>query len=176
MGREGDFLIMLLFALALAAETPLLPVEPMFTEISRDPITDQVKAFAIVQDGLNRISVGCDPTRFDGIRVTLTSQHWLGRGEPFVGARGLTYRFDDAPARRMMWMVEDRSARIFYGRNVRSFVRWLATSQQLTFRTRTVDEHRLDISIRLVGTPGPLRQVLEACGEDRLIERVFPDA
>jgi hypothetical protein len=167
---------MLTLALALAAAPPLSPAEPMFTEITRDPITDHVRAFAIVQDGLNRISVGCDPTRFDGLRVTLTSQHWLGRGEPFVGARGLTYRFDDAPARRMLWMVEDRSARIFYGRNVRSFVRWLANSDSLVFRTRTIDEHRLDIAFRLIETRAPLRQVLEACGEDRLIERVFPDA
>lgn len=167
---------MLLFALALAAGPPLPPPQPMFAEISRDPITDEIKAFATVQDGMNRISVGCDPTRFDGLRVSLTARTWLGRGEPFVGARGLTYRFDDAPPRRMLWMFSDRSARIFYRRNVRSFVQWLANSDHLVFRTRTVDERRLDIAFRLVGTREPLRRVLEACGEDRLTERVFPDA
>ncbi len=167
---------MLIFALALAAEPPLPLPQPMFAEISRDPITDEIKAFAIVQDGMNRISVGCDPTRFDGLRVSLTARTWLGRGEPIVGARGLTYRFDDAPARRMLWNFSDRSARIFYRRNVRTFVRWLAYSDRLAFRTRTVDEHRLDIGFRLVNTREPLRQVLEACGETRLLDQVFPDA
>ncbi len=168
---------MLLLALAaLATDPPPLPPQPMFAEISRDPITDEVKAFAIQQDGLNRISVGCDPTRFDGLRVTVTSRQWLGRGEIVVGARGLTYRFDDAPARRMLWLINDRSARIVYRRNVRHFVRWLANSQRLVFRTRTIDEKRLDMAFRLTGVREPLDQVLTACGEDRLREQVFPDA
>jgi len=168
---------MLLLALAaLATDPPPLPPQPMFAEISRDPITDQVKAFAVQQDGLNRISIGCDPTRFDGLRVTVTSRHWLGRGEVFVGARGLTYRFDDAPARRMLWLIKDRSARIVYRRNVRSFVRWLSNAERLAFRTRTIDEKRLDIGFRLTGVRQPLEQVLAACGEERLRDEVFPDA
>ena len=168
--------MLLLTLAAFAADPPPLPPQPMFAEISRDPITDEVKAFAVQQDGLNRISVGCDPTRFDGLRVTVTSRHWLGRGEIVVGARGLTYRFDDAPARRMLWLIEDRSARIVYRRNVRSFVGWMAGAQRVVFRTRTIDEQRLDIPFRLTGVRDPLHQVLTACGEDRLREQVFPDA
>ena len=167
---------MLLIALALAAEPALPPPQPMFAEISRDPITDEIKAFAIQQDGMNRISVGCDPTRFDGLRVTLVSNRWLGRGEPFVGARGLSYRFDDAPPRRMLWLFHDRSARIFLRRNVRTFVQWLASSQHLVFRTNDVEEHRLDIAIRLTDTREPLMRVLDACGANRIREQAFPDA
>lgn len=167
---------MLLAALALIAEPAPPPIQPMFVEISRDPITDHVKAFAIQQDGMNRISVGCDPTRFDGLRVTLTSNRWLGRGEAFVGARGLTYRFDDAPPRRMLWLVDDRSARIARRSNARRFVAWLASSERLVIRGRDVEENRLTITIRLTDVREPLLRVLEACGAERTREEAFPDA
>ena len=160
----------------MAPLPPLMPPEPMFAEIWRDPITDEVKAFATQQDGLNRIAVGCDPTRFDGLRVTLTTRHWLGRGEIVVGARGLTHRFDDARPQRMLWLVRDRSARLVHRRNIRSFLRWMAVSETLAFRTRNFEEDRLDLSFRLTDVRGPLVRVLEACGENRMLEQVFPDA
>lgn len=163
---------MLLIALALAA-IDLPPPRPMAVEVSRDPITDQVRASANLYDSGQRLTLACDAAHFQGLRVSFTSSAWLSRGNIFTGERPLTYRFDDNEPRRHEWLIRDRSARLESRGEILSFVSALIGADRLVFRTRDVEEHRLDISFRIVGARPAVAQLLDACGEGALRVRLF---
>src|SRR4029453_19305469 len=97
---------MFLMALALSAIEP--PPRPMEVELVHDAINDNLRAYAIQRDHRNRLVVRCGPHRYDGARVPFQSERWPGRGNVFTGERPVIYRFDQGPARRMMWDVNDR--------------------------------------------------------------------
>lgn len=163
---------MLLIALALAA-IDLPPPQPMAVEVSRDPITDQVRASADLYDIRQRLTLACDATHYRGIRVSFTSSAWLSRGNVFTGERPLTYRFDQDEPRRHEWNIRDRSARLESRGEVTAFVRALIDAELLVFRTRDVEEHRLDLTFRIVGARPAVAQLLDACGESGLRARLF---
>jgi hypothetical protein len=168
---------MLFLALALvAAEAPPAPPEPrpMSVDVTRDPINDRVNATATLYDARNRLDIACDPGRYDGLRVSFTSIYWLARGNVLTGERSVTYRFDDQRARRLYWHVESRSARIGDTRNrARPFIRELVSAERVVFRTRDVEEHPIDLTFRIHGARPAIAQLLDACGEDELKDRLF---
>jgi hypothetical protein len=163
---------MLLVALALAA-IDLPPPRPMAVEVSRDPITDQVRASANLYDSGQRLTIACDAAHYRGVRVSFTSSAWLSRGNIFSGERPLIYRFDQNEPRRHNWTIRDRAARLSGRGEVAVFVGALIGADLLVFRTRDVEEHRLDLSFRIVGARPAVAQLLDACGETRLRTRLF---
>ncbi len=106
---EGEF-DMFLTALALATA---MPPQPMTAEVTRDPITDRVRARAVLNDNRNQIIVVCNPTEHSGltgqfpdpvgdllgisddrpnIQVLLRFTSWFPRGNIFVGVRPMAFR------------------------------------------------------------------------------------
>jgi hypothetical protein len=163
---------MLLVALALAA-IDLPPPRPMAVAVSHDPITDQVRASADLYDTGQRLTISCDPTHYHGLRVSFTSSAWLSRGNIFTGERPLTYRFDRGEPVRQEWNIRDRNARLVSSGHVAAFLDGLIGADLLVFRTRDVEEHRLDLSFRIVGARAAVAQLLEVCGEAGLRARLF---
>ncbi|HVQ07680.1 MAG TPA: hypothetical protein VMS43_04530 [Allosphingosinicella sp.] len=166
-------------ALALAAPTtppdpfdPPLP-RPMSVETTRDTITDEVRVSAILRDATQRLTLTCDPHDHEFIRVTFTSMRWLVRGNFITRERALIYRFDDLPARRRIWLVKDREARLGGRERVTEFLREMIGARELVFRTRDVESNRIELRFRIVGARAAVQQLLEACGETILHDRWF---
>lgn len=162
-------------ALAMAApDTPPDPFDPplprpMSVETVRDTISDEVKVIATLRDaGQQRLTLVCDPHDHEFIRVTFTSTRWLVRGQFLTRERALIYRFDDLPARRRIWLVKDREARLGGRPRVTEFLRELIGASELVFRTRDVESNRIELRFRIVGAREAVRRLLEACGETEL--------
>ena len=151
---------MFLMALTLAVAEP--PPRPVALEVIRDPITDQVRAFATVRAGRDRLVVSCDPAEYAGPRVSFHAAHWLARGNLFTGERPVVHRFDDLPARRMMWDVNNRRGRLG-GSRAAAFLNNLVVADKLVIRTRDIENHRYDMTFRLVGARWAVDQALAAC-------------
>jgi len=160
MPRPGERLKMFLMALTLAAVEP--PPRPMEVEVIRDAITDQVRAFATVRAGRDRLVVSCDPARYRGVRVSFHAAHWLSRGNLFTGERPVVFRFDDLPPRRMMWDVDNRRG-MLTGSRVYNFLNHLVAADRLVIRTRDIENHRYDFTFRLLGVRPAVDQALAAC-------------
>lgn len=152
---------MFLIALALFAVEP--PPRPMSVDVIQDPITDTVRAFAVVREGGDRLVVSCDPDRYDGPRVSFHARRWLARGNLFTGERPVIYRFDEAPPRRTMWDIEDRHGTLTGRSRVIGFLNDLVVAEKLVIRTRDIENHRYDLSFRLVDVRPAVEQALAAC-------------
>ncbi len=155
---------MLLIALMLAASEP--PPHPMTVEVVRDPITDAVRAHAIVRDDGNRLMVTCDPAEHDGPRISVHSRRWFGRGHLFSGNRPLIYRFDGQTPRRMMWDISGRRATLSRSSRVTDFLLGLESAERLVIRARDMENRRFDMIFRLKDVGPALGQALAACAGD----------
>jgi len=165
---------MFLTALALAAaEPPAPPPRPMRVEITRDSISDDLAATAILLDRGSKLTLACEPDDYEGVRVIFTSRHWLAGSSLFTGERPLIYRFDEERPRRLVWIMRDRGARLAGRDRVTGFLRGLLTAEQLLFRTRDIEDRPVDVTFRLVGVRPAVEQLLEACGEQRMRRRLF---
>ncbi len=156
-------------ALALAVAEP--PPRPMSVEVIRDPITDQVRAYATVRDHRHRLVVSCDPGRYDGPRVSFHADRWLSRGNLFTGYRPAIYRFDDHPPRRMMWDINNRRGLLTGRSRVAAILDQLVRAEKLVIRTRDIENHRLDLVFRLREVRPAVEQALAACRESPMRQR-----
>jgi hypothetical protein len=155
---------MLLIALALAAVDP--PVRPMEVEVVRDAITDEVRAYAILRDGGNRLVVSCDPAKYDGAQVSFHGRRWLARGNALTGERPVVFRFDSLPPQRSMWDVEDRRGRLSSRRRATSFLGHLMSAEQVVIRARDIEDRPFDMVFRLQEVRPAVEQALAACAAD----------
>jgi len=163
---------MLLAALALAAIDPP-PPRPMAVEVVRDPITDAVRASASLYDAGQRLTVACDPARYEGVQVSFSTRHWIAGDSFFTGERPLIYRFDSQPPRRFVWIMRDRGARLSGRGRVTYFLSGLIVAERLVFRARDIEDHRLDLSFRVVGAYPAIAELLQACGEGEMRTTLF---
>ena len=165
---------MLLAALILAAAAPPpaivltdLPTErppqPMEVVVVRDPITDAVRAWAVVREDGNRLVVGCDPAEHAGVRISFHARRWLAPGNLLTGQRPVVYRFGDLPPVRMMWDVEDRRGRLSDPPRERSFLDHLLVAERLAIRARDIEGNRFDMVFRLVAVRPAVEHALAAC-------------
>jgi len=164
---------MLFAALALAAIDPPPPPRPMAVEVVRDPITDAVRASASLYDAGQRLTVACDPAHYDGVQISFSTGRWLAGDSILTGERPLVYRFDSEPPRRLIWIMRHRGARLSGRKRVAYFLRGLITAEQLVFRTRDVEDHRLDLTFRIVGAYPAIVELLEACGENGIRTQLY---
>ena len=175
---------MLFAALALQAAAPVPvrtvvdppPPRPMTIEVTRDPITDQVRARASIYDAGQRLDVACDPARYEGVHVSFSTRHWMAGDSFFTGERPLIYRFDSARPQRFVWIMRDRGARLAGRGRVVYFLSGLIASEQLVFRSRDVEDRRLDLTFRILGAYPAISTLLEACGETRMHRTLFGPA
>lgn len=166
---------MLFVALALAAVDPPMP-RPMAVAVERDTITDAVRANAVLYDGGQKLTIACDPARYEGVRVSFSTRYWLAGDSFFTGERPLFYRFDSDPPRRLIWIMRDRGARLSGRGRVTEFLGGLIRSEQLVFRSRDIEDNPLDITFRLVGARPAIAALLQACGEGRMRTALFGPA
>ena len=156
---------MQIFLIALALQAVQPPARPMEFEVIRDPITDEIRAYATLRDGGERLVVSCEPSKYSGPRVSFHARRWLSRGNIFTGERPVTFRFDDRPARRMMWDINDRRGLLTGQSRVTAFLSALQSSNTLVIRTRDIENHRYDLTFRLLGVRPAVNQALAACAE-----------
>ena len=154
---------MFLMALALAAVLP--PPRPMSVEVVRDPITDNIRAYAILREAGNRLVVSCEPSKYEGPRISFHGRHWLARGNLFTAERPVIYRFDDEAPRRLMWDVRDRRGMLNDNDHVASFLAGLTTARKLVIRTRDIEQHRYDLTFRLTEVRPAVEAALAACAQ-----------
>lgn len=141
---------------------------PMAVEIERDKITDGVRALAVARTWNGRLTIGCDQTRYKGVRVTVSGRDWL-RGENYFTRRLLLYhRFDRAPAHRRAWITDDRTAYLHPSSHVLPFLSWVILANRLTIRTRDIEDRESDLVFPIAGSREAINQVLYACGEEGL--------
>jgi len=164
---------MFLMALALAAQA--LPQQPMTVDVIRDPITDEISAFATLRSGDAKLVVGCNEAG-DDLRVTVHTERWLVRGALFHGFRNFTYRFDDNRPRRLLWIPNDRSATLERRRRILPFLRQLAVAEKLVVRMRDVEDRWFDTTFRLHNVRPALEQVLAACRRPGIAGQVLGPA
>ena len=151
-----------MFLMALTLMAVELPARPMDVEVVRDLITDEVRAYATIREGGDRLVVSCAPAEYGGAHVAFHSRRWLARGNMFTGGRPVTYRFDDLPPRRMMWDVNDRRGRLG-GDRAAAFLGDLATARQLVIRARDIENQEFDLVFRLEGVQPAVDHALTAC-------------
>jgi hypothetical protein len=155
-----------LFLIALALTSIEPPVRPMTVEVIRDPITDHVRAYATVRERRDRLVVHCEPSEYDGPRISFHSERWLLRGNLFTGERPVIYRFDDREPRRTLWDVNNRRGLLTGRRRVETFLANLMTAEKLVIRTRDIEQHQLDMTFRLKDVRPAVEQALAACEEE----------
>lgn len=154
---------MIFTALALLAVD--LPVRPMEVEVERDAMTDEIRASATLRDDGNLLVVSCEPSRFDGARISVHSRRWFGRGNVFTGERGISYRFDSQPPQRSMWDIEDRRARLSSRSRSANFLGHLLAAEQLVIRARDIEDHEFDMTFRLQDVRPAVDRALAACAD-----------
>ena len=164
---------MLTFALALWAHQVVVqppredPVpQPMVVEVVRDAMTDQVRAFATLRQGGDRLVVSCDPARFAGARIEFHSRRWLLPGTFAWFDAPLRYRFDDNPPQQMMWRIRHRHAALYRERRATAFIGELLSARRLAIRTRDIENRRFDTVFTLPETRPAIEQAMAACGLD----------
>ena len=162
----------LLAAMVLAAEAPphtilpdalVPPPEPMLVEIAIDPITDAVRASAVLRDDGHRLVVSCEPARYDGPRISFHSRRWLARGNIFTGERPLLHRFDHQAPRRLVWDIDDRRGQLLGRGRTESFLQNLFGAERLVIRARDIENRRFDMIFRLEQVRPAIEQALQAC-------------
>jgi hypothetical protein len=166
---------MLLVALALAAIDPPLP-QPMSVEVVRDPITDAVRASADLYDSGQKLTVACDPARYEGVRISFSTRHWMAGDSFFTGERPLIHRFDSQRPRRLVWIMRDRGARLSGRKRVTFFLAEMIAAERLVLRSRDVEDHVLDLTFRVAGAHPAIARLLEACGENRMRAQLYGPA
>ena len=152
---------MFLLALTLIASEP--PPRPATVEVVRDPITDEIRAYATVRDDGNRLVVSCAPADYQGARITFHSRRWLARGHFLSGDRPLIYRFDQQPPRRMLWDIDDRHGTLTRPVRVAAFLAGLQSARRLVIRTRDLENRRLDLVFRLNDVAPAVERAMAAC-------------
>ena len=165
---------MFLFALALQAAEPVAPPpRPMRVEVTRDTISDDVTASAILQDMDAKLTLTCEPDDYEGVRVVFTSRHWLAGDSIGTRERPLLYRFDEERPVRLIWIMRERGARLAGRSRVTPFLRGLIEAERLLFRSRDIENRPVDITFRIVGARPAVERLLAACGEQRTRRRLF---
>ena len=160
-------------ALAAASAQPtdrtlvLTPLEllprPMVVEIERDPVTDAVSAFAIAHSPKGRLSIGCDPDRYRGIRVSFRSRNWLAEEAFLARRRRMTYRFDNAVPVRGQWNIKNDTATLLPWSDVPVFVSWAVNSRRLVIRSKDIENRERDLVFSLEGSRPAVDKMLEVC-------------
>jgi hypothetical protein len=151
--------------LALMLLADVLPPRPMLVQVFRDPITDEVRAFATLREAGNRLVISCRAEDDAAPRVTFHSRRWLARGRILSGERPVTYRFDRQPPRRSFWDIDARHATLTNRRRVGNFLNGLYSADRLVIRTRDMEDRRIDAIFRLKETRPAVEQALAACGQ-----------
>lgn len=144
--------------------TPLAPIErPMLVEIERDPITDSISAFAVARSSDGRLSIGCDPDRYRGLRVTVHSQAWFAGENLFTGRRAMPFRFDRGAAVNGRWDIEEDAAILRPRAQVAAFINAVPPSGRVTIRTRDIENREKDLVFSTLGGRSAVQQMLRAC-------------
>ena len=135
----------------------------MDVDVIRDPVTDQVRAYATVRERRNRLVVSCNSAEGAQPRVTFHSDRWMARGNTLTGFRPVIHRFDNRRPRRQMWHVENRHATLTGQRRIAAFLANLMVADRLVIRTRDIERHRLDLTFRLWGVRPAVDRAMSAC-------------
>ena len=152
-----------MFLMALALASAGLPAQPMQAQLIRDPITDQLRAYAVLREDGNTLVVSCRGGEPDDPLVSLHSRHWFKPGFFLSGDRAITYRFDDQPPRRSMWDINGRQAALTSDSRVAHFLQGLAGAERLVIRARDVENRRIDLYFQVRNAAPAIRQALAAC-------------
>lgn len=170
MVRLDMLLTMMTLGFAIIADQAVAPVapglvpEPMFVEVEKDPITDQVSAFAVARAEDARLSVGCAPDEFKGVRVKLEGRAWFAGENRFTPRIWVKHRFDEMRPRRSRWTTENGAAYLRSRRGVQAFLGWLAAAERVVVRAEDVEGRELDFIFTLDGSRAAIRKMLRVCG------------
>lgn len=159
---------MLMLALVLAAQPLVEPdgvpvAVPVSVEVTQDPITDRVGAFATIRTEEGRLAVGCDPTRFRGVRVQVQSRYWLAHENVVTGVRKFDYRFDATPPRRGRFRTSARTAWLRSREETDYFMSWMRRAERVVIRVRDVEGRRLDLGFPLAEMGPAIDEALRIC-------------
>ena len=136
---------------------------PVELEVRRDPITDQVSAFAVARADGARLGVGCDPSEYRGVRVKLAGRIWFADEKLVTGRREFVYRFGDAAPVRSQWTTDDRSATLQPRSWTANFLAWMIDSERLVMRVDDIEGREIDLFFSLAGASKAVDGMLEAC-------------
>ncbi len=158
-----------LFAVALFTQTVVdVPSGaangPAHIEVEQDPITDTVSTFAVAQAENGRLSIGCDPDRFEGIRIALQGRGWFGGENQFTDRLWVKYRFDGAPPQRSRWGTERGSAYLGRQEEVQTFLAWISAADRISIRAKDVENRETDFIFALDDARPAVSRMIEACG------------
>lgn len=168
------FLAALLTGAVALQPLALFPVRPMTLEVRQDPITDHVTAFAVARADRMRLAAGCDPDRYDGVRLTLSGSLWFAGERLLTGRRNFAYRFDRAEPGMSAWSTEDRFAILQPRAYTPRFLGWMAASERLVLRVRDIEGRELDLVFPLAGARAAIEGMLAACGAEDVRAELFP--
>lgn len=152
---------MLTLAIALAAAQP--GDDPVGLEVTRDPITDRVSAMATFRGDRAVLAIGCDPTQFRGVRVTLRSRYWLARENFITGTRAFSYRFDRGRAWRSRWDTSGRLGWMDERRETNRFIGQARLARRLVIRAVDVEGRKLDLAFPMAGASRAIDEALALC-------------
>jgi hypothetical protein len=143
---------------------PLEPIlRPMVLEIKRDPITDAMSAFATARSSDGRLSIGCDPDRYRGVRVAVRSQGWFASKKILKTTHIMPFRFDRRTAVEGNWRVKDNTATLRPTEQVVSFITAATAANRVTIRTRDIENREKDLTFSVLGGGPAIRRVLQIC-------------
>jgi hypothetical protein len=167
---------MVLIALTLAAvqAATVQPAPPLEAAITRDAITDRLRATAILRGEGERIEIRCESPDWGDVSVRYHSRRWLARGNILTGQTPVTYRFDDQRPRRKLWHVSDRTASFDDRGRLVAFLRAMLGAHRLVLRTRDIENRTFDSVFTIGESASAIAQILQTCGSPRLNRRILP--
>ena len=182
---KAEFLALLAASLQSAPQAPAdVPppasmVRPVVYESHVDPVDDSVSAFVTLhaergrsEGSGGRLSIGCDPREYRGVRVILASDGWLQESW-YTARRTVRYRFDQARYFKAWWETSEGVAFEGSRKHVARFLGWMMGSERLALRTRDVEGREIEMVFPLAGVRPELDRMLTACSAERLRARAL---
>ncbi|HEY0043734.1 MAG TPA: hypothetical protein VGB62_04210 [Allosphingosinicella sp.] len=156
-----------------ASATTPWALRPVVYESHVDPVDDSVSASVSLRGERGaRLSVGCDPREYRGVRVMLAADGWLQESW-YTARRTVRYRFDAGKPRKAWWETGDGIAYERSPKHVARWIGWMMQSERLALRTRDIEGREIEIVFPLAGLRPELDRMLTACNADRLRARAI---
>ena len=164
------------FQSAPDAGVPAAPpwaLRPVIHESHVDPLDDSVSASVTLRgERGTRLSIGCDPREYRGVRIMLASDGWLQESW-YTARRTVRYRFDTDRQRKAWWETSEGVAYERSHKHVARWIGWMINSERLALRTRDIEDREIEIVFPLAGVRPELDRMLTACKADRLRARAI---
>lgn len=130
-----------------------------------DPISDETRAFAVLQDGDNSLKIGCNNAEEHRVIIVFETDKYLRNSHNSLLSPFVEYRFDKDKSDLETWNYDDHIAGIRQHKAVALFVSRLLKAQKLAMRLTDIRGENIDSVFQVEGARDAIGKIAEACAD-----------